>query len=89
MSPRRSAKTKVPGKIRSPSESPYESGATVAAPIARDVMVSYFNKKERLAESARIKQSPASSFAAAITPPSPKPEPPPPAIKPVDPDAIP
>ncbi|HKD06287.1 MAG TPA: penicillin-binding protein 2 [Bryobacteraceae bacterium] len=60
-----------------------------AAPIARDVMVSYFNKKERLAESAKIKQSPASTFAAAITPPAPKPEPPPPAVKPVDPDAIP
>jgi penicillin-binding protein 2 len=60
-----------------------------AAPIARDVMVSYFNKKERLAESAKIRQSPASTFAAALTPQAPKPQAPPPALKPVDPDAIP
>jgi penicillin-binding protein 2 len=60
-----------------------------AAPIARDVMVSYFNKKERLAESAKIRQSPASTFAAALAPPAPKPEAAPPALKPVDPDAIP
>jgi penicillin-binding protein 2 len=61
-----------------------------AAPIARDVMVSYFNKKERIAEAAKVKQSPASAFAAAIMPPAePKPEPAPVALKPVDPDAIP
>lgn len=61
-----------------------------AAPIARDVMVSYFNKKERLAESARMKQSPAISLASAITPPAPKAaEAAPPVVKPVDPDAVP
>ena len=61
-----------------------------AAPIARDVMVSYFNKKERLAESARLRQSPAASLASAIAPPAPKAaEPPPPVVKPVDPDAVP
>jgi penicillin-binding protein 2 len=40
-----------------------------AAPIARDVMVSYFNKKDRLAEAAKIKASPASSLAGMLMPP--------------------
>ncbi len=60
-----------------------------AAPIARDVMVSYFNKKERIAEAAKLRQSPASTFATALMPQAPKPAPPPPTVKPVDPDAIP
>jgi penicillin-binding protein 2 len=61
-----------------------------AAPIARDVMVSYFNKKERLAESAKLRQSPATSLAAAIMPSAPKAAAaPPPVMKPVDPDAVP
>jgi penicillin-binding protein 2 len=60
-----------------------------AAPIARDVMVSYFNKKERIAEAAKLRQSPASTFAAAIMPPAPTPAQPPLTVKPVDPDAIP
>jgi penicillin-binding protein 2 len=55
-----------------------------AAPIARDVMVSYFNKKERLAEAARIANSPASVLPAAIAaPPAPKKEEPPPIPRPV------
>jgi penicillin-binding protein 2 len=41
-----------------------------AAPIARDVMVSYFNKKERLAEEARIKASPASALTGMLMPPA-------------------
>jgi penicillin-binding protein 2 len=60
-----------------------------AAPIARDVMVSYFNKKERLAEAAKLRQSPASTLATALMPQIEKPEPAPPPVKPVDPDAIP
>jgi len=42
-----------------------------AAPIARDVMVSYFNKKERIAEARKIGQSPASALANAIAPAAP------------------
>jgi penicillin-binding protein 2 len=40
-----------------------------AAPIERDVMVAYFNKKERLAEAAKIKASPASSLTGMLLPP--------------------
>lgn len=42
-----------------------------AAPIARDVMTSYFNKKERLAEARKMNQNPASALANAIAPPAP------------------
>jgi penicillin-binding protein 2 len=42
-----------------------------AAPIARDVMVSYFNKKERIAEARKIGQSPASALANAMAPAAP------------------
>ena len=52
-------------------------------------MVSYFNKKERLAEAAKLRQSPASTLATALMPQIEKPEPAPPPVKPVDPDAIP
>jgi len=41
-----------------------------AAPIARDVMVSYFNKKERMAEAAKIKASPASALTGMLMPPA-------------------
>jgi penicillin-binding protein 2 len=37
-----------------------------AAPIARDVMVSYFNKKERLAEAQKIKQNSAAGLMSAL-----------------------
>ncbi len=47
-----------------------------AAPIARDVMVAYFDKKKRLAEEALQKQNPANSLAAAMMPPA-APAPPP------------
>jgi penicillin-binding protein 2 len=40
-----------------------------AAPIARDVMVSYFNKKERLAEAAKLRQAPGGALLSAIAPP--------------------
>ncbi len=40
-----------------------------AAPIARDVMVSYFNKKEREAEARKIKQSPAAALTSQFVPP--------------------
>ena len=52
-----------------------------AAPIARDVMVSYFNKKERLAEAQKLNQNPASALVSTIAPPTGKaanPAPPPP-----------
>jgi penicillin-binding protein 2 len=39
-----------------------------AAPIARDVMKSYFDKKLRVAEAERLKQSPASALLSALTP---------------------
>jgi penicillin-binding protein 2 len=42
-----------------------------AAPIARDVMKSYFDKKLRLIEAERIKQSPASALSSALTPVAP------------------
>ncbi len=58
-----------------------------AAPIARDVMVSYFNKKERLAEAAKLRQAPGSALATALTPPAavkaPEPKP-----APADPEAL-
>ncbi len=40
-----------------------------AAPIARDVMVSYFNKKERIAEEAKLRGAPGAGLVSAITPP--------------------
>jgi cell division protein FtsI/penicillin-binding protein 2 len=40
-----------------------------AAPIARDVMKSYFDKKTRIAEEAARRQSPANALAATIMPP--------------------
>jgi penicillin-binding protein 2 len=40
-----------------------------AAPIARDVMVSYFNKKERQAEAAKVNASPASALTGLLLPP--------------------
>jgi penicillin-binding protein 2 len=39
-----------------------------AAPIARDVMVSYFNKKERLAEAKSIRRNTAAGLVAALLP---------------------
>ena len=45
-----------------------------AAPIARDVMVSYFNKKERQAEARKLSQSPAATLVNAVVPPVPQPE---------------
>ena len=47
-----------------------------AAPIARDVMKAYFDKKTRLAEEAAKKQSPVNALAAAMMPPA-TPAPPP------------
>ena len=41
------------------------------APMARDVMVAYFDKKARLAEAERLKQSPASQLMSALTPATP------------------
>ncbi len=38
------------------------------APMARDVMVAYFDKKARLAEAEKLKQSPASALMSALTP---------------------
>jgi penicillin-binding protein 2 len=38
------------------------------APMARDVMVAYFDKKARLAEAEKLKQSPASTLMSALTP---------------------
>jgi hypothetical protein len=46
-----------------------------AAPIARDVMKSYFDKKLRLIEAERIRQSPASALSSALTPLNPRPTP--------------
>src|SRR5581483_7471917 len=42
-----------------------------AAPIARDVMKAYFDKKTRLAEEAAKKQSPVNALAATMMPPTP------------------
>ena len=42
-----------------------------AAPIARDVMASYFNKKERLAEARKLNENPASALASALSGPTP------------------
>jgi penicillin-binding protein 2 len=39
-----------------------------AAPMARDVMVAYFDKKARLAEAEKLKQNPASQLMSALTP---------------------
>jgi hypothetical protein len=36
--------------------------------MARDVMVAYFDKKARLAEAEKLKQSPASTLMSALTP---------------------
>jgi penicillin-binding protein 2 len=38
------------------------------APMARDVMVAYFDKKARLAEAEKLKQSPAAALMSALTP---------------------
>ncbi|MGD1070804.1 MAG: penicillin-binding transpeptidase domain-containing protein, partial [Bryobacteraceae bacterium] len=38
------------------------------APMARDVMVAYFDKKARLAEAEKLKQNPASQLMSALTP---------------------
>jgi penicillin-binding protein 2 len=46
-----------------------------AAPIARDVMKSYFDKKLRLIEAERIRQGPASALSSALTPLNPRPTP--------------
>ncbi len=46
-----------------------------AAPIARDVMVAYFDKKARLAEAERLKHSPASALMSVLTPGSAAPPP--------------
>jgi cell division protein FtsI/penicillin-binding protein 2 len=41
-----------------------------AAPTARDIMVSYFDKKIRLAEAAKQKTNPESALVSAIAPPA-------------------
>ncbi len=53
-----------------------------AAPIARDVLVSYFNKKERQAEAKKIGESPASALSGMLAPPAPKPYSAPPDVPP-------